>query len=222
MKRAIVLGAALAALGAGTQACGPAEPAEEEIAATEDPLRGLSGSSCEVLDRATTQVFHATLVLGTVTIACEAAVVVTTGGIATPACLVPLAGTGAAALAGLLSRGAHMMLCSGNRRVTVESRATADYCPSGARRTCGNDTWDDVRERKANACNRTRGCSTTTPCADILARITAGSQCLTARDRVTDVCCGGHMDDAHQDEWNRVLGTMRECQRLSTALGCGR
>lgn len=210
-----------------TQACATEVPAEEE-GESSAALTSLSGAECELLDHTANEIFAFTLLVGAATAGCEGAVLVTTVGLGTPACLVPLTGAAAGALSGLLTRGAQILLCSGNRHVQVEARssgasrapAQAEHCPSGARRTCNDATWTDVNDRKANACNRPRSCASTTSCAVIRANIAAGSQCLTARDRITNACCDGQTDAAHVNERNNVLTTLRRCQEAANTHGC--
>ncbi len=210
---------ALAAFATGCSA-GP-EIAAEDVSGSEDAVSG--GSACELLDESADNVMKVTLVLGSASVACEAAVLVTTAGTASPACLVPAAGFTAGAIVSLLTRGAHTLLCSRGREMSVELDSdrtgtdegeAVETCEGGVERTCSKSVHRDLAERKANACNVPRSCDSTMSCEELQTNITRNSECVTARDRVTDVCCGGQSGPRHDSERDAVLRTLEKCTSL--------
>lgn len=89
---------------------------------------------------------------------------------------------------------------------------TTQYCPSGSVLRCDRGQLADFQERKNNACGQQRSCNRGMSCADIAARISAGSECADARDRISEQCCDN--DAAHDSERQTVINTLNYCISL--------
>lgn len=209
----------LLAVAVASGCAAPLPPPAEEVGESDDAL---GSSTCEMLDESADRTLQVTLVLGAATVGCEAAVLVTTAGTASPACLVPAAGTAASWIVSALTRGVHTLLCARGREVSVEldTRPATETetgeatCEGGETRTCSDTVHRDLAERKGNACNVPRKCLGTMGCDEVQERIRRNSECLTARRRVTDVCCGGVDGPIHEKAREDVEATLDACQAL--------
>lgn len=211
----------IGALATFASACTVQPELEEEEGTTSEAI---SAEICTVAAAAAEVTAGFAVRATVVATACVGGTLVTTAGTTTAACLVPATSAAASFLARLAVGAVLALACSsGTSEVVVGSgvsTAPVKYCPSGGRQTCSDRRYEDVRERKANACNRPRSCNNNMDCWTVQERITNGSECLEARDRVTNECCDGHSDAAHDAERRNVLTTFLNCRDRSLA-ACG-
>jgi hypothetical protein len=119
-----------------------------------------------------------------------------------------------------LSRPSAQPIVTGTQAVVTKQTQLLRTCEDGSQVTCNENTLVDLNERKANACNVERACTGAMACSDLQTRISRNSDCLTARDRVTDVCCGGNSGPNHDEQRQSVVNALDNCKSLFQKFGC--
>lgn len=98
------------------------------------------------------------------------------------------------------------------RRLSGRQLATAMRTAASSRR-CNDATYERLVNAKESACARARSCNVHQSCAELSSRISAGSQCASARRNVMDICFAGG-DARHLAELDEVLEVLQACQSI--------